>query len=270
MVVITEVSMMENLSIKQVLTISAYSKFFKDEYRSEIVDIRLDGLVIRTPRHQGGLILMGVGTRLKITAHRIDQVVEFESELLERFSNENLMLITRPDQIGRGRRIWKNGAAKVIAITSGKGGVGKSTLTINLALALRREGYRVAMVDADLGTANLDIMLGLKVDNDLLDVVQEKKEITQILIKGPEGIILVPGGSGFQELTEMSEWQFTRLINSFNYLDDICDYILIDTGAGLSRNVTNFLLAADEVIIVTTPEPHVITDGYAIIKIISD
>lgn len=263
---------MKGLAPLQSLTITAYSRVFTGTYKSRIIELRPEGILIETPVDRGRLVLMGAGTRLKITVESPMETMKFEAELLKRLNDDEMMLITRPDRISRGGRILDQSdrGTRVIAFTSGKGGVGKSTLTLNFALSLINEGFRVGVIDADLGTANLDILLGIKIRYNLSDVIFGKKDIREIIVQGPEGLLLVPGGSGFQELTELSDWQFTRLINGFNFLDSLVDYILIDTGAGLSRNVTNFLLAADEIIVVTTPEPHCITDGYAIIKVISE
>ncbi|MEC9489158.1 MAG: AAA family ATPase [Halanaerobium sp.] len=262
---------MKGIEPQQPILLAAYSRVFTGRYQSKIIEVRPEGILIETPVSEGRLVLMGAGTRLKVTVNSGSEGEQFEAELLRRSKDDELMLITRPDLISRGGRRSEEGkGARVVALTSGKGGVGKSTLSLNLALELLKQGNRVTVIDADLGTANLDIMLGLQVRANLSDVIFAKRDIQDIVIEGPEGLLLVPGGSGFQELTELSDWQFTRLINSFNYLDRLSDYILLDTGAGLSRNVTNFLLAADQIIVVTTPEPHCVTDAYAIIKVISE
>jgi flagellar biosynthesis protein FlhG len=183
--------------------------------------------------------------------------------------DDEIFHIIRADGISRGRRQYEEGMTKVVAVTSGKGGVGKSTFISNLAVAVAQEGKKVSIVDADLGTANLDILLNVSAEHNLSDVINEEKALIEIVKEGPEGIILVPGGSGFQQLTKLNESQFSKLISSFNQLDEYSDLILIDTAAGVSENVTNFLLAADEIIVVTTPEPHSIIDAYSIIKVVS-
>ena len=165
----------------------------------------------------------------------------------------------------------KLGLPKVIAVTSGKGGTGKSNFVINTAIALAQKGLKVYVLDADLGTANVDVLLGISAKYTLNHLInQTKKDIMDIVIEGPQGIKIVPGGSGLQSLTELPEKDLNNLISKLNVLEEHADVILIDTGAGISRNVVNFVMAADEVVVVITPEPHSITDAYAMIKVLSE
>ena len=165
------------------------------------------------------------------------------------------------------RNLSKPGS-RVIAVTSGKGGVGKTTISINMSLALARLGNKVCLIDVDLGTANVDFLLNLKAEYNIAHLITGDREMEEILVEGPEGLLVLPGSSGLEQLANLSEWQFSRLVNSFNQLDQLCDIVVLDTGAGISANVTNFLLAADEVILVTTPDPHALLDAYALIKTI--
>ncbi|AKL95461.1 ATpases involved in chromosome partitioning [Clostridium aceticum] len=158
--------------------------------------------------------------------------------------------------------------ARVICITSGKGGVGKTNFTVNLAIALSKQNKRVAIIDADLGLANVDVMLGVIPKFTLLDVVKNNKNITDIMNTGPNGIKIISGGSGILDLVDLSEEHLNILIHQFNKINDFADIILIDTGAGLSKSVVSFVLAAEEVIVVTTSEPTSLTDAYAMIKTI--
>lgn len=157
---------------------------------------------------------------------------------------------------------------RIIAVTSGKGGVGKTNITANLALALAQAGYRVVLLDADLGLANLDVVLGVVPQHTLSDVVDGTLKVTDILTPGQLGISIIAGGNGVTELADLNPQQVDRFIQGLGALDQLCDFILIDTGAGISRSVLGFVLAADEVIVVTTPEPTSITDAYATIKAI--
>lgn len=158
---------------------------------------------------------------------------------------------------------------RVITVASGKGGVGKTNLVVNLAIALSRLGKRVVVMDADLGLANVDIMLGLLPMHNLLDVVRGLKTLEEIMVSGPEGMRVIPGGSGLVELANLAVDQRERLMTSLMRLENTADILLIDTGAGLSRAVLSFITAADELIIITTPEPTAITDAYGIIKVVS-
>lgn len=161
------------------------------------------------------------------------------------------------------------GRARIIAITSGKGGVGKTNVSVNLALAMGAKGRKVLLFDADMGLANVDVMLGLMPSFTLLNVLNGQKSVQEILLEGPEGIKIVASGSGgVQELADLSETQRTRFLDALLGMRHESDVILIDTGAGLHRNVLAFALSADEVLVVTTPEPTALMDAYGMIKIL--
>jgi flagellar biosynthesis protein FlhG len=155
----------------------------------------------------------------------------------------------------------------VLSITSGKGGVGKTNVAGNLAIACQRLGKRVLIFDADLGLANIDIIFGLNPKYTIEDVINGEKELSQIIFEGPEGVAVIPASSGIQELANLSEGHKVNLLNEFDVLNSMFDILLIDTGAGISSNVIYFNLAVQERIIVVTPEPTSITDAYALIKV---
>ncbi len=157
---------------------------------------------------------------------------------------------------------------KTIAITSGKGGVGKSSLAVSIAIALSRKGFSVTLLDADLGLANINVILGIIPKFNLYHVIKGKKKLKDIVIDVPEGIKIIAGASGFHQLANLEPKQRSEFIESVSELDSY-DYMIIDTGAGVSQNVLSFVIAADEVIVVTTPEPTAITDAYGIIKSIA-
>ncbi|MDD4504089.1 MAG: MinD/ParA family protein [Clostridiaceae bacterium] len=159
--------------------------------------------------------------------------------------------------------------SRVIAITSGKGGVGKTNFTVNLAIKFAQMGLRVVIIDADLGLANVDVVMGKMSKYNLSDVINSNKDILEILEEGYEGVKFVSGGSGVQELVKLNKTQLVDLLMKLGKLDEEADVILIDTGAGLSENVISFVHAAREVILMTTPEPTSITDAYALIKTIT-
>lgn len=159
--------------------------------------------------------------------------------------------------------------ARVITVTSGKGGVGKTNFSINMAILLSEFGLRVVIIDADFGLANIDVVLGVMPEFTLLDVIKDNKDITDILTQGPNNIKFISGGSGVEELIKLEKWQLDKFMEKMSQLDELTDIIIVDTGAGLSENVLSFVVAADEVILVTTPEPTSITDAYALIKMVS-
>lgn len=159
--------------------------------------------------------------------------------------------------------------ARVITVTSGKGGVGKTNITVNLAIALSRLGLRVVILDVDFGLANIDLLFGITPKYTLLDLIREEKSIFEVLTDGPNNIKFLSGGSGVEELISLDRRKLRKFVSNISLLDKLYDVILIDTGAGLSQNVMSFIMAADEIILVTTPEPTSITDAYALVKMVS-
>lgn len=158
---------------------------------------------------------------------------------------------------------------RVIAVTSGKGGVGKSNMVVNLGLALAQQGLKVLLIDADLGLANLDILLGLNPRYTIQDVLQLRKTLPEVLVEGPEGMKILPASSGFPELAELDEYQKMFLLNELDNYSESIDVVFIDTGAGISRNVLFFNIAAQERVVVANNEPTSITDAYALIKVLA-
>jgi flagellar biosynthesis protein FlhG len=158
---------------------------------------------------------------------------------------------------------------RVISVTSGKGGVGKSNVVSNLAIALSAQGKKVLLIDADLGLGNLDVLLGLSPAYNLNDVLNGEKSIMDILIDGPAGIKIIPAGSGVQELTSLGQHQKLKLLDELDMLEEQFDILIVDTEAGISENVTYFTVAAQEIFVVVTPEPTSITDAYALIKLLA-
>ena len=156
--------------------------------------------------------------------------------------------------------------ARVITVTSGKGGVGKSSTSVNLAIQLSRLGKRVIIFDADFGLANVEVMLGIRPQFNLADLMFRGKELTDIITQGPENIGFISGGSGIQELTRLSREQIIYLVQKLVQLDKLADIIIVDTGAGISDSVLEFVSSSEEVLLVATPEPTSITDVYALLK----
>ena len=160
-------------------------------------------------------------------------------------------------------------APRVLAITSGKGGVGKTNLAVNLSLALTREGRRVTLIDFDLGLANADLLMDLTPRTNLQSVISGRKTIREVMLQTPEGLRLVPGASGVERLANLSDTERQNLVESLEELHQDTDFIIFDTGAGISKNTTAFLGAADDVVVVTVPEPPAVLDAYAVIKLLS-
>jgi flagellar biosynthesis protein FlhG len=159
-------------------------------------------------------------------------------------------------------------SARVLAITSGKGGVGKTNVVAGLALSLAQLGQRVVVMDADFGLANLDILLGLSPKHTLEHVLRGEKVLEEILLDGPMGIRIIPASSGIQELTRLDTMSELRLVQGLQRVAETADWLLIDTAAGIHDSVLKLLMAAQEVILVTTPEPTSLVDAYAMVKVL--
>ncbi len=160
----------------------------------------------------------------------------------------------------------KQQTARVITVTSGKGGVGKTSVSVNLAICLARQGKRVVVLDADFGLANIEIMLGIRPKYNLADLMFRGKSIQDTITYGPEGIGFISGGSGINEMANLTREQVFHLIQKMNELDRMADVIIVDTGAGIGDSVLEFVAASTEVLLVATPEPTSITDAYALLK----
>lgn len=158
---------------------------------------------------------------------------------------------------------------KVLAVTAGKGGVGKSTAAINIAVGLALQNKKVMLLDADLGLGNVDILLGLKVKYNLAHVIQGVCSLSDIILHGPYGIQVIPAASGAEFMTKLSPTEHAGIIDSFNELTDSLDYMIIDTAAGISETVLSFVRSSQELIIMLCDEPTSMADAYALIKLMS-
>lgn len=156
--------------------------------------------------------------------------------------------------------------ARVITVTSGKGGVGKSNTSINLAIQFRRQGKRVVILDADFGLANIEIMFGAVPKHNLYDLIYQGKSIQEIITWGPMNVGFISGGSGISGMANLNREQLSYIIQNLAKLDAIADIIIVDTGAGIADAVLEFLVASGEILLVTTPEPTSITDSYSLLK----
>ncbi len=159
--------------------------------------------------------------------------------------------------------------ARIITVTSGKGGVGKSNTSINLAIHFKKMGYRVIILDADFGLANIEIMFGAIPKHNLCDLIYQGKNIKDIITWGPMGVGFISGGSGIAGMSNLNRDYLNYIIQNLVELDSLADIIIIDTGAGISDTVLEFLVAGGEILLVTTPEPTSITDSYSLLKALS-
>jgi flagellar biosynthesis protein FlhG len=178
------------------------------------------------------------------------------------------------DQADSLRQLVKSGKMaksplKIYAVTSGKGGVGKTNLTANLAVCAAKMGRRVLIIDADLGLANIEIVLGVKPRFHLGDLLDKGLSIDDVMVEGPQGVMLIPAGSGVQTLTHLTTEQKMQFVQALEPIEDRFDLVLIDSGAGIGENVLFFVGAAQEAILVVSPEPTSLVDAYAAVKVLS-
>jgi flagellar biosynthesis protein FlhG len=173
------------------------------------------------------------------------------------------------DQADGIRKMRKINPVRVIAIASGKGGVGKTNLSVNTGIALAQMGRRVALLDADMGLANVDILLGVYPKFNLSHVLSGDKTLTEIMLDGPSGLRVIPGASGIQKMSELSTIEQAAVIHAFSEMDQDLDVLIVDTAAGISGNVVNFSRACQEIIVVVCDEPASLTDAYAFIKLLN-
>lgn len=182
-----------------------------------------------------------------------------QAERLRTLVNQNKPAKPSPDS-----------AMRVVSITSGKGGVGKTNFALNLAIFLSRANKRVVLIDADFGLANVELLLGVSPRHSFKEVLAGTVTVAEALTLGPEGVKFLSGGSGLTQLANVSEAQMSVLISGFSQLEEMTDILIIDTGAGMSKTVTNLLKASHEIIVVTTSDPTAIADAYAIMKVIAE
>ncbi len=173
------------------------------------------------------------------------------------------------DQASSLRKMKQSRLIKVIAVTGGKGGVGKTNITLNTAIAMAKQGKRVMVLDADLGLANVDVMLGLRVEKNLSHVLSGECTLDDVLVTGPHGIKIAPATSGTQSMAELSPTQHAGLIRAFSELRSQIDVLIVDTAAGISDMVLSFSKASQDIMVVVCDEPTSLTDAYALIKILN-
>ncbi len=263
---------MENHKILegQSIQLTTNSIFYKNIYESSVLKVNNSTLEISTPYFKGLHVPLNIGFVLNLRLFTSDGVVSFTTEVIDRDVQRHSVTVKLPNYRRNVSEdtVPQDTYCKFVTVTSGKGGVGKTSFVINYSIALARLGKKVCLIDADLGMANVDVLLKTSTKYNIIDVISGDMSLKDIMVEAPGGIRIVAGGSGIQSLANLTQSQFARITDGFDYLDRNFDYVFIDTGAGLSTNVTNFIYAADETIVVTTPEPHAITDAYSIIKVI--
>jgi flagellar biosynthesis protein FlhG len=178
-------------------------------------------------------------------------------------------MLKQPDQAAGIRRMSKNKPVRVIAVSSGKGGVGKTNVSVNVGISLVQMGLRVVLMDADMGLANVDILLGVYPKYNLSHVLTGEKTLDEVMVTSPSGLKLIPGASGIQKMTELSSIEQAAVIRAFSEIDEQIDVLIVDTAAGISSSVVNFSRACQEIILVICDEPTSLTDAYAFIKLLN-
>src|SRR6056297_502587 len=174
------------------------------------------------------------------------------------------------DQAAGIRRMASKKPVQVIAVSSGKGGVGKTNVSVNLSLSMVEAGQRVLLMDADLGLANVDLLLGLHSEYNLSHVIRGERTLEEVIVDGPQGLKIIPAASGLQMMSELSPGEHAGVIRAFSDLSMPLDTLVVDTAAGISDGVISFVKASNEVIVVVCNEPTSLTDAYALIKVMSE
>jgi len=191
--------------------------------------------------------------------------------LMERSMNELVggSIGRASDQAEGLRRVVEPKQVKIIAVSSGKGGVGKTNVSVNLAISMAKQGKEVMLLDADLGLANVDVLLGLNTEYNLSHVMRGEKTLQEIIVEGPANIKVIPASTGISDMANLRPEEQMGLINAFSDLSDMVDVLIIDTGAGISDSVISFCGASQDIVVVVHDEPASITDAYAFIKVMS-
>lgn len=257
------------LNIGDWIEFETSSSLLRGVYSSQVLGIntRLGIIQIAFPTSNGKLVLVPVGTDVKVRLAGKKKLLE-EFTVIDRTSGECRSLVLQVAYCSADEFINYQAPndGKLLCVTSGKGGVGKTTFGINLAVALGRQGKRVCLLDAALGTANIDVLLGMTAKYNLAHVIAGRCKLTDIVLESNYGVFVVPGCSGLQKITEMSDLEYNYLAGEFDKLFEEMDIVIIDTSSGVYRSVTNFIMAARTGYLIITPEPSSITDAYALLK----
>lgn len=244
--------------VGQKLNFTTDSELYHDIYVTEVREVLPDRLELAITLHKGYLLLIPIGTVIQWLLPESN--VLYHSQVISRQPLRQTWSVSLPVAKKQQKK------SRVIAIGSGKGGVGKTTLAINLSLALSELGKRVIILDADIGMANVEVLLKLNTPLNLTNVLKGECSLRDTLTPGPSGIKLLPGSSGISSFTNLNPIQFNRIIAGFSDLESECDIFIIDTGAGISDIVLKFLESADDLVLITTTEPHALMDTYGLTK----
>ncbi len=227
-------------------------------------------LVLLAPAENGKTVWPNVGSPVVVSIPGNHSQATITGTIIERRLKPLPLIFIRLEQDIPLIAAVEKRPNKVIAVASGKGGTGKTFLALNIAWELALRGFRTLMVDLDLGTANLAIALGLAPLHNLSDVIQGTLELDQVICSISQNLALIPGAAKSKEYASLSPWQFHRLVNGLAQSEENWDYLILDTGAGLSPNTTTFLYLADYILMVINPEPASLLDGYGLLKAIAD
>lgn len=239
---------------------STDSPLYTGTYEVQIRAVHTDRMDLNLCYDQGRLALPPVGTKINWLDSRLHST-GLTSMIIHRDLSEQTWTVTLPQQPAQS-----SGKTRVLAVGSGTDGVGKTTFSFNLALALARYQQRVILLDAEKSLANIEFLLELPEAHNLSHVINGKCTLTDVLVDVPGGISLLPGAGEISALLELDSIQFSRITSGFAQLDNIYDYLIVDTGAGISERVLQFLGAADRILLVTTPKSHDMLDAYSLIK----
>ncbi|WP_237671718.1 MinD/ParA family protein [Syntrophus gentianae] len=196
----------------------------------------------------------------------MDQAESLRELVQEKITSKSAILSNEAKKMIFGRK--NSERVRTIAITSGKGGVGKTNITASLACALARMNKKTFVLDADAGLANIDVVLGLTPKYNLYHVLAGERKLSEVIVSGPCGVKILPSASGIQEMTNLSRGQKLTLLEDLDSIQETLDFMLIDTAAGIASNVMYFNMAAREIVVIATPEPTSLTDAYALIKVL--
>ncbi|MCX7745432.1 MAG: AAA family ATPase [Clostridia bacterium] len=258
-----------SLEVGQSIQIRADSSLGCNSYESKILSVGKETMEISAPHIQGIQVPYQSWLKVNLKTDTVRGAFEFPTKIISgNHINKSLVVSIPSDVLTRFESFVKGKRCKFITVISGKGGTGKTSFIINFAISLSKRGKRVALVDADLGMANIDLLMKVSPIYGIFDTLKGVKTFEDIMIDAPGGVKLIPGGSGRREFLNLTSQQFEKVLNNFEQLKDKFDYVLIDTSAGISNMLIDFIFMSQETIIVTTPEPHAVSDAFSVLRVL--